>query len=106
MIRRYLLIALMALAALLLLQSGYLYYKVGRKVAGEPWEAPSILYGRPTEIRKGDHLANLRLAERLRRLSYRKVTGKPSTAGTYSEEQAKFKIFLRDSGAEKSSRKS
>ena len=96
----------MALAALLLLQSGYLYYKVGQKVAGEPWEAPSILYGRPTEIRKGDHLGNLRLAERLRRLSYRKVTGKPSTAGTYSEEQKKFRIFLRDSGAEKSSRKS
>ncbi len=73
---------------------------------GTHWEVPSILYGRPTEIRKGDHLGNLRFAERLQRLSYRKVTGKPSTAGTYSEEQAKIRIFLRDNGTEKSSRES
>jgi len=105
MIRRYLLIALIALVAALLLQSGYLYYKVGRKVAGERWEIPSILYGRPTEIRKGDHLGNLHFAERLHRLSYRKVMGKPSTAGTYSEEQEKIRIFPRDDATEKSSRK-
>jgi hypothetical protein len=90
MIRRYL---LLALAAALLLHIGYLYYKVGRGGAGDHWEVPSILYGRPTEIRKGDHLGNLRFAERLHRLSYRKVMGKPSTAGTYSEEQAKFRVF-------------
>jgi penicillin-binding protein 1B len=103
MIRRYL---LLALAAALLLQGGYLYYKVGWEVDGEHWEVPSILYGRPTEIHKGDHLGNLRFAERLHRLSYRRTKGKPSTAGTYSEEQAKFRIFLRDNGSEKSSRKS
>ena len=32
--------------------------------------------------------------------------GKPSTAGTYSEEQAKIQIFPRDNGTEKSSRNS
>ena len=96
---------LLALAAGLLLHSGYMYYKVGRDVAREQWEVPSILYGRPTEIRKGDHLGNLRFAERLQRLSYRKVAGKPSAAGTYSEDQTKFRIFLREDGAEKSSRK-
>ena len=100
MIRRYL---LLALAAALLLHIGYLYYKVGRGVAGDVWEAPSILYGRPTEIRKGDHLGNLRFAERLHRLSYRKVVGKPSTAGTFSEEQANIQIFPRDTGTEKPS---
>jgi penicillin-binding protein 1B len=99
MIRKYL---LLALAAALLLHIGYLYYKVDRGVAGDRWEVPSILYGRPTEIRKGDHLGNLRFAERLHRLSYRKVTGKPSTAGTYSEEQAKISIFPRDNETEKS----
>ncbi|MBP2676005.1 MAG: hypothetical protein H6Q84_2845, partial [Deltaproteobacteria bacterium] len=62
---------LAVLAAALLIHIGYLYYKVGRGVAGDDWEAPSILYGRPAEIRKGDHLGNLRFAERLRRLSYR-----------------------------------
>jgi len=103
MIRRYL---LLALAAALLLHSGYLYYKVDRGVAGDHWEVPSILYGRPTEIRKGDHLGNLRFAERLHKLSYRKVTGKPSTAGTYSEEHEKIRIFPRDNGTEKSSHES
>ena len=80
MLRRYL---LLAFAAALLIHSGYLYYKV---VAAGSWEGPSILYGRPTEIRKGDHVGNLRLTERLQRLSYRKIKESPSTAGTYSEE--------------------
>jgi penicillin-binding protein 1B len=90
MIRRYL---LLALTAVLLLHSGYLYYKV---VAAGSWEAPSILYGRPTEIRKGAPVGNLRLTERLQRLSYRKIKENPTTAGTYSEEHEKIRIFLRD----------
>ena len=100
MIRRTL---LLALAAALLVHVGYLYYEVGTGVSGDGWEAPSILYGRPTEIRKGDHLGNLHFAERLRRLSYKKVTGRPSTAGTYSEDQGKIRIFFRDTGTGKSS---
>ena len=100
MIRRYL---LLTIAAALLLHVGYLYYKVGRGVAGDAWEAPSILFGRPTEIRKGDHLGNLRFIERLKRLSYRKVTGKPTTAGTFSEGHENIRIFLRDNGTQKSS---
>jgi penicillin-binding protein 1B len=103
MIRRYL---LLALAAALLLHLGYLYYKIDRVGTGGQWEVPSILYGRPTEIRKGDHLGNLRLVERLHRLSYRKVMGKPSIPGTYSEEQEKIRIFPRDNATEKSSPKS
>ncbi|MHB8910174.1 MAG: PBP1A family penicillin-binding protein [Syntrophales bacterium] len=100
MIRRYL---LLTVAAALLIHVGYLYVKVGRGVAGDAWEAPSILYGRPLEIRRGDHLGNLRLAERLQRLSYRKVAGRPSKAGTFSEEPAKIRIFPRDNGGEKPS---
>jgi len=103
LIRRYL---LLAIAAALLLHVGYLYYTVGRGVAGNAWEAPSILYGRPLEIRKGDHLGNLRFTERLQRLSYRKVMGKPSTAGMFSEEPAKIRIFPRDNGIEKPSHES
>jgi penicillin-binding protein 1B len=91
------------LAAALLVHVGYLYYEVGTGVSGDGWEAPSILYCRPTEIRKGDHLGNLHFAERLRRLSYKKVTGRPSTAGTYSEEPGKIRIFFRDTGTGKSS---
>ena len=69
---------------------------MGRGVAGDAWEVPSILYGRPAEIGKGDHLGNLRFHERLRRLSYRKVTGKPSAAGTWSEEPDRVRIYTRD----------
>jgi len=100
LIRRYFFITL---ALALLLHIGYLYFKVGRGVAGDAWEAPSILYGRPTVIRKGDHLGNRRFAERLRRLAYRKVVGKPSAAGTFSEDPAQIRIFPRDSGTEKPS---
>jgi penicillin-binding protein 1B len=92
MFRRYL---VAALVAALLLHIGYLYYKAGRGAGADFWEVPSILYSRPAEIRKGDSLGNFRLTERLRRLSYRKVNGKPTTAGTYSEDQAKIQIFLR-----------
>ncbi|GAB4241973.1 MAG: penicillin-binding protein 1B [Deltaproteobacteria bacterium] len=62
----------------------------------DAWEVPSILYGRPAEIRKGDHIGNLRLAERLRRLSYRKVAGKPTVAGTWSEEPGRIRLHTRD----------
>jgi penicillin-binding protein 1B len=44
----------------------------------------------------GDHLGNLRFTERLRRLSYRKVTGKPPAAGTWSEEPGRLRVYTRD----------
>jgi len=69
---------------------------VGRGVAGDAWEIPSILYGRPTEVRTGDHLGNFRFTERLRLLSYKKVAGKPSAAGTWSEEPDRVRIYTRD----------
>ncbi|HEX2719703.1 MAG TPA: PBP1A family penicillin-binding protein [Candidatus Deferrimicrobium sp.] len=69
---------------------------MGRGVAGDAWEVPSILYGRPTEIRAGDHLGNLRFAERLRRLSYKRVAGRPSVAGTWIEEPDRVRIYTRD----------
>ena len=103
MIRRYL---FLFLAAALLLHIGYLYFKVGRGIAETTGESPSIFYGRPTEIYKGDHLGNIRLVDRLRRLSYKKVVGKPSTAGTFSAEQARIRIFLRNKGIEKLSSES
>ena len=69
---------------------------MGRGAAGDAWEVPSILYGRPTEVRTGDHLGNLRFTERLRRLSYKKVAGKPSAAGTWSGEPDRVRIHTRD----------
>jgi penicillin-binding protein 1B len=65
-------------------------------VSGDAWEIPSVLYGRPTEIRTGDALGNLHLPEHLRRLSYRKVAGRPAKAGSFSEEPGKIRIFTRD----------
>ncbi len=102
MIRRYL---LLTFAVILLVHIGYLYFEVVRGIAGDAWESPSVLYGRPLEIRKGDHLSNLRFAERLHRF-YREVKGKPSTAGTFSKEQANIRIFPRDNGTEMHSHKS
>ena len=99
MIRRYLIWFLSAfLLALLILRIGYLYVEVGKGVAENDGKSPSIFYGRSLEIRKGDHLGNIRFTERLNKLSYKKVTGKPSTAGTFSEEQAHIRIFLRKKG--------
>ncbi|OIP34170.1 MAG: hypothetical protein AUK27_08270 [Deltaproteobacteria bacterium CG2_30_66_27] len=69
---------------------------MGRGVAGDAWEVPSILYGRPTEVRAGDHLGNLRFVERLRRLAYKRVVGKPSVAGTWSMEPDRIRVYTRD----------
>ncbi|MBI5418590.1 MAG: PBP1A family penicillin-binding protein, partial [Deltaproteobacteria bacterium] len=89
-------VLLLLLAGALLLHAGYLYYKVGAGLSRDAFEVPSILYGRPARIRPGDHLENLRLAERLKRLSYRKVTGNPRAEGTWSEEPGKLRIHVRD----------
>ncbi len=86
---------LAALAGLFLLHAGYLYYQVGTGIARDAWDVPSILYGRPAVIRPGDPVDNLRLPERLRRLSYQKVPGVPETPGTWSEEPDRIRIHTR-----------
>ena len=104
MIRRYLFWFLAVfLLAFLILRIGYLYVEVGKGIAESDNKSPSIFYGRPLEIRKGDHLGNIRFTERLNKLSYKKVREKPSTAGTFSEDQAHIRIFLRKMGIEKHS---
>ena len=105
MIRRHLfLFTVLSLAAVLLaaliLHMSYLYVEAGKKIVENNDRSPSIFYGRPLEIRKGDHLGNIRFIERLNKLSYKKVRGKPSTAGTFSEELAHIRIFLRKKGIE------
>ena len=87
-----------SLLAFLILHIGYLYIEVGKGIAESDNKSPSIFYGRPWEIRKGDHLGNIRFIERLNKLSYKKVREKPSTAGTFSEDQAHIRIFLRKKG--------
>jgi penicillin-binding protein 1B len=89
-------ILLFALSGLLALHAGYLYFKVGSGMSRDAWEVPSVLYGRPTRIRPGDSLANLRFEERLRRLSYRKVSGAPREEGRWSEEGDRIRIHTRD----------
>jgi len=98
LIRRYIFIFL---AAALLLRIGYLYFEVGKGIAGNAGEAPSIFYGRPTEIFKGDSLGNIHFVERLQRLSYKKVQGKPSAAGMFSAEREHIRVFLRNNRSEK-----
>lgn len=104
MIRRYVLLFL-AVGALLAAAShlGYMYFKVGREVAEKSGEAPAIFYGSPTYIRKGDHLENLCFTERLQRLSYKRIQGKPTEAGTYSIAQDSIRIYPRVNGIEKKS---
>lgn len=102
LIRRYILLFL-AVGALLAAAShlGYMYFKVGREVAEKSGEAPAIFYGSPTYIRKGDHLENLHFTERLQRLSYRRIQGKPTEAGTYSIAPDSIRIYPRNNGSEK-----
>lgn len=82
-------------ASLLFLRFGWLYYKVGQGLSPERWSRPSILYGRPAVLRPWDHLENVQLKERLARLSYTKVAGKPPRPGTWSEEGGRARIFSR-----------
>jgi penicillin-binding protein 1B len=100
--RRYILFFIAAaMLAVLLLHIGYLYVDVGKRIAENDGQSPSIFYGRSLEIHKGDHLGNIRFTERLNKLSYKKVMGKPTTAGTFSQEQAHIRIFFRDKGIKK-----
>jgi len=85
------------LALILLFRIGYTFFDVGRGLSEATAEGPSIFYGRSTVIKKGVHLENMRLPDRLRRLSYKKVAGPPYAAGTFSEEQSRWRIFLKNS---------
>lgn len=98
MIRRYF---FLLLAAILIFRSGYMYFEVDRRISGIDGKSPSIFYGRPKEIRKGDHLGNIRFTERLHRLSYKKVMGTPSSTGTFSEDGEHIRVFLRSQGNKK-----
>lgn len=100
MIKRYIILFLIAG---LLLRIGYIYYHVGREVTAHVGGGPSIVYGRALEIREGMHLGNIRFAERLQRLSYRQVTGKPTMPGTFSEQHSRIRIFLNNKGTGKNS---
>ncbi len=88
-------VLLVLLAGLLLIHLGYLYFKVSAGIARDAWEVPSILFGRPAVIRPGDPVDFLRLPERLARLSYRKVAGKPGPPGTWSSEEGSIRIHTR-----------
>jgi penicillin-binding protein 1B len=103
--RHFFLFLLLLLTATLLvglfLRLGYLYIEVGKGIAESDGQSPTIFYGRPLEIHRGDHLGNIHFVEQLSRLSYKKVTGTPSAAGTFSKEPAHLRIFLRDKGIEK-----
>ncbi len=108
MIRRHLFLFLILflsfiLLAALILHIGFLYVEVGKIIAENDVRSPSVFYGRPLEIRKGDHLGNIRFKERLNKLSYKRVTGEPPAEGTFSENHARIRISLRHKGIEKKS---
>ena len=89
------------LLAALILRICYLYVEVGKGIVENNDKSTSIFYGRSLEIRKGDHLGNIRFIERLNKLSYKRVRGKLSIAGTFSEEKAHIRIYLGNKGIEK-----
>ncbi len=95
LIRKILLGLLILLAAVVLVRIGWLSKEVSHGIAGSGGSDPTIFYGRPLEIRKGDHPGNIRFVERLQKLSYKKVAGKPSKAGTFSEDNQHIRIFQR-----------
>jgi len=78
----------------LILHIGYLYVEVGKGIAEGDGGSPTIFYGRSLEIGKGLHLGNVHFTERLNRLAYKRVAGKPSAAGTYSQDEKHIRIFL------------
>ena len=82
-------------AAVLGLRLGFRYVEVGRGIAGSDGSRPTIFYGRPLEIRPGDSPDNLRLGDRLNRLTYRRVSGKPTAPGTYTRDKGHIRIVPR-----------
>ena len=94
-----LLVFLFAFALLfLVIRLTYLYFDVGKGIISRDKETASVFYGRPVEIRTGDDTSNIRLIERLQRLSYKKVARKPSLPGTFSTGKSSIRIFLRSNG--------
>lgn len=101
MIRRhFFLFAGLFLAVVLIaaFRIGYLYVEAGKEITENNEESTSVFYGRSLEIRKGDHLGNIRFFERLSRLSYKKVRRNPSTPGTFSEGQGHVLIYPGNKG--------
>lgn len=92
MLRRYI---ILALAAGLLIHMVCHYVEAGKGIAGNAARGPSIFYGRSLEIKKGTHLGNIHFIERLHRLSYQQINGKPTTVGTFSQDRSHIRIFLR-----------
>jgi len=77
---------LFAAAGLAVARFGWIWHRVGQGLSPGAWDQPSVLYGRPAVVRPGDHLDNLRLRERLARLSYRRTSRRAAGPGTWSEE--------------------
>jgi penicillin-binding protein 1B len=77
------------------LRLGYVCARLEKQAAEETKPSPSVFYGRPLEIHPGDHLGNLRFAERLSRLNYKKVRATPRQAGAFSEANNAIRIFPR-----------
>ncbi len=90
-----LILVVLFLITVLTVHIGYLYKEVGKGITAEDGNYPTIFYGRSLEIRKGDHIGNIHIADRLNRLSYRRITGKPTTTGTFSLDEQHLQIFPR-----------
>ncbi len=102
MIRRSLCFFFLFLVIVVLMHGAYLYFKVDKGISEFNSESPSIFYGRPMKISRGDHIGNIHFTERLQRLYYKKVSGKPSKAGTFSEDENHLLVFLANKDMEKS----
>jgi len=101
--RRHLFLLFAALLCVALASRiGYLCINLEKRTAEAAGAPPSVFYGRPLEIHPGDHLGNIRLAERLLRLNYRKVRATPQQAGTFSEAGGAIWVFPRDPQAQES----
>lgn len=85
-------------AAALLVHILLLYIETGKGISERTKTSPTIFYGQPLEIRKDDHPGNLHLVERLNKLFYRQVSGKPSKPGTFSSDKARIRLLLHDAG--------
>jgi len=94
------------MVASLAARTAYLYIEVGQEHPSRDGNAPTIFYARPAQIHKGDHPGNMHLVERLNRLHYKRVSGIPSSAGTFSADQKHIRIFLRSAKGNTHSRDS
>lgn len=97
--KRLLKSAALALLVLGVILSGYCLYlsiKIDQRFSGRRWRIPSKVFSDTTILYPGQPINRTLFHEKLKRLGYREVPGKPERKGEMKRSGSTVEIFLRD----------